>query len=90
METIAGTRILGYNNDADRPRVIQLGDAMRRSKAQALRSAIYQTGEDTEELKSVKTQMIQTLREIEEQLITQFVKDNYGYRLMEQTETAGF
>ena len=41
METIAGTRILGYNNDADRPRVIQLGDVMRRSKASALRSAIY-------------------------------------------------
>ncbi|WOG92442.1 hypothetical protein DCAR_0311711 [Daucus carota subsp. sativus] len=50
METIANSRILGYNNDADRPRVIQLGEAMRKSKANALRSAIYQTGEDTEEL----------------------------------------
>ena len=54
METIANTRILGYNNDADRPRVIQLGDAMRRSKVNALRAAIYQTGEDTEELRNVK------------------------------------
>ena len=27
METIANTRILGYNNDADRPRVIQLGES---------------------------------------------------------------
>ena len=54
IETIAGTRILGYNNDADRQRVIQLGDAMRRSKASALRSSIYQTRQDTEELSFVK------------------------------------
>ena len=36
METIANTRILGYNNVADRPRVIQLGEAMQRSKVNAL------------------------------------------------------
>ncbi|XP_063941354.1 uncharacterized protein LOC135149542 [Daucus carota subsp. sativus] len=82
METIAGTRILGYNNEADRPGAIQLGEAMKRCKARALRSAIYQTGEDNEELKTVKAQMIQTLRQIEEDLITQFVKESYGYRLI--------
>ena len=82
METIANTRILGYNNDADRPRVIQLGEAMRRSKANALRSSIYQTGEDTEELSTVKAQMIQALKQIEEDLINQFVKESYGYRLI--------
>ena len=54
METIANTRILGYNNDADRPRVIQLGEAMQRSKVNALRAAIYQTGDETEELRNVK------------------------------------
>ena len=63
MDTIEGTRVLGYNNEADRPRVIQLGEAMERSKASALRSAIYQTGEENEELKTVKAQMIQTLRQ---------------------------
>ena len=73
METIANTRILGYNNEADRPRVIQLGEAMKRSKANALRSAIYQTGDEDEELKTVKAQMIQTLKQIEEDLITKFV-----------------
>ena len=83
IETLARTRILGYNNDADRPRVIQLGEAMRRSKTNALRSAIYQTGEDTEELSTVKNQMIQTLKQIEEDLITQFVKESFGYRLMD-------
>ena len=82
METIARTRMLGYNNEADRPKAIQLGEAMKRSKASALRSAIYQTGEDNEELKTVKAQMIQTLRQIEEDLITQFVKESYGYRLI--------
>nr|XP_017239594.1 PREDICTED: nucleolar and coiled-body phosphoprotein 1-like [Daucus carota subsp. sativus] len=46
METIAGTRILGYNNEADRPGAIQLGEAMKRCK-------------------------------IEEDLITQFVKESY-------------
>ncbi|KAL1811236.1 hypothetical protein ACET3Z_021301 [Daucus carota] len=75
METIANTRILGYNNEADRPRVIQLGEAMKRSKANALRSAIYQTGDEDEELKTVKAQMIQTLKQIEEDLITKFVKE---------------
>ncbi|XP_063936114.1 uncharacterized protein LOC135147192 [Daucus carota subsp. sativus] len=82
LETIAGTRILGYNNEADRPGAIQLGEAMKRCKARALRSAIYQTGEDNEELKTVKAQMIQTLKQIEEDLITQFVKESYGYRLI--------
>ena len=82
IETIAGTRILGYNNEADRPGAIQLGEAMKRCKARALRSAIYQTGEDNEELKTVKAQMIQTLRQIEEDLITKFVKESYGYRLI--------
>ena len=82
METIANTRILGYNNEADRPRVIQLGEAMKRSKANALRSAIYQTGDEDEELKTVKAQMIQTLKQIEEDLITKFVKESYGYRLI--------
>nr|XP_017228486.1 PREDICTED: microtubule-associated protein futsch-like [Daucus carota subsp. sativus] len=51
LETIAGTRILGYNNEADRPGAIQLGEAMKRCK-------------------------------IEEDLITQFVKESYGYRLI--------
>ena len=83
METIVGIRILGYNNEGDQPRVIQLGEAMRRSKANALRSPIYHTGEDTEELRSVRAQMVQTLREIEKELITQFVRESYGYRLME-------
>ena len=82
METIAGTRLLGYNNDADRPRVIQLGDAMARSKLNALRAAIYQTGEDNEELKNVKAQMIQTLKLKEENLINQFVTERYGYSLI--------
>ena len=82
METIANTRILGCNNDADRRRVIQLGEAIRRSKANALRSAIYQTGEDTEELSIVKAQMIQALKQIEEDLINQFVKESFGYRLI--------
>ena len=83
METIAGTRILGYNNEAERPGAIQLGEAMKRSKANALRSAIYQTGDEDEELKTVKAQMIQTLRQIEEDLINQFVRESYGYRLIE-------
>ena len=82
METIANTRILGYNNEADRPRVIQLGEAMKRSKVNALRAAIYQTGGDTEELRNVKTQMIQTLKQKEENLINQFVRESYGYRLI--------
>ena len=82
METIANTRILGYNNDADRPRFIQLGDAMRRSKVNALRAAIYQTEKDTEELSTVKAQMIQTLKQKEEDLINQFVRESYGYRLI--------
>ena len=56
---------------------------MKRSKANALRSAIYQTGDEDEELKTVKAQMIQTLKQIEEDLITKFVKESYGYRLIE-------
>ncbi|XP_063945846.1 uncharacterized protein LOC135151364 [Daucus carota subsp. sativus] len=82
METIAGTRILGYNNEAERPGAIQLGEAMKRSKANALRSAICQTGDEDEELKIVKSQMIQTLKQIEEDLIT----NNY-YKL-EQIDLA--
>ncbi|XP_063936099.1 uncharacterized protein LOC135147177 [Daucus carota subsp. sativus] len=82
METIANTRILGYNNEADRPRVIQLGEAMQRSKVNALRAAIYKTGDETEELRNVKAQMIQTLKLKEENLINQFVRESYGYRLI--------
>ncbi|XP_063948128.1 flocculation protein FLO11-like [Daucus carota subsp. sativus] len=66
----------------DRPRVIQLGEAMKRSKVNALRAAIYQTGDETEELRNVKAQMIQTLKLKEENLINQFVRESYGYRLI--------
>ena len=55
---------------------------MARSKVNALRAAIYQTGEDTEELRNVKAQMIQTLKQKEEVLINQFVRESFGYRLI--------
>ena len=47
-----------------------------------MRSAIYQTGEDIEELSTVKAQMIQVLKQKEEDLINQFVRESYGYRLI--------
>ena len=55
---------------------------MERSKVNALREAIYQTGDETEELRNVKAQMIQTLKLKEENLINQFVRESYGYRLI--------
>ena len=56
---------------------------MNRSSIPALRAAIYQIGDSTEDHRLVKNQMIQTLKEKEEQLVMKFLGSEMMYRRLE-------
>ena len=83
IEVIQGIRCLTYNNEADSPKLIQLGEVIVRSKAKALMAAIYQTCEVIEEFKTAKDLMKQTLKDIEDGMIRQFVRESFGHKLIE-------
>ena len=84
VEVILKGRCLCYNKDASHPRVIRLGDGLERTSIQALRTAIYQIGDSKEEeLMQVKAQLAEVLKKAEDNLINDFVKNHYGFRLIQ-------
>ena len=81
LEVILKGKCLCYNEDSSHPRVIRLNDGLERNHISALRTAIYQIGSQNEEMKQVKATIAQVLRIKEEKLISNFVKNHYGFRL---------
>jgi len=84
VEVILKGRCLCYNENSSHPRVIRLGDGLERTSIQALRTAIYQIGDSKdEELMQVKAQLVEILRKAEDKLVRDFVKNHYGFRLIQ-------
>ncbi|KAL8103064.1 hypothetical protein AgCh_027556 [Apium graveolens] len=81
LEVILKEKCMCYNGDSSHPRVIRLGDDLERNHISALRTAIYQIGSQGGELKQVKATLAQVLRNAEEKLISNFVKNHFGFRL---------
>ena len=83
FENIMNQRILCFNPNSADGCIVQVGPGMNRSSIPALRAAIYQIGDSTEEHMQVKDQMIQTLKEKEEQLVMKFLGSEMMYRRLE-------
>ena len=83
FEDLMGQRILCFNPNSADGCIVQVGPGMDRSSIPALRAAIYQIGDSTEEHKQVKNQMIQTLKKKEEQLVMKFLSSGMMYRRIE-------
>ena len=81
LEVILKKKCLCYNEDSSHPRVIRLGDGLERNHISALRTAIYQIGSQDEEMKQVKATLAQVMRNAEDKLISNFVKNHFGFRL---------
>lgn len=72
--TVAGIRILFFNEESDEGYGIQLGEQMHRNNNYSLRAAIYQTGSSDPELVEVKKQMEEALLEAETRLLRDYLK----------------
>ena len=83
FETLVGQRIVTFNPMSADGCIVQIGPGMERSSIPKLRAAIYQTGDDTEEHRTVKEQIIQTLKKKEEQLVMKFLNIEPMYRKIE-------
>ena len=81
MEVILKEKCLCYNEDSSHPRVIRLNDGLERNHISTLRTAIYQIGSQNKEIKQVQTTLSQVMRIKEEKLISNFVKNHFGFRL---------
>ncbi|KAL8126481.1 hypothetical protein AgCh_013680 [Apium graveolens] len=82
MEVILKEKCLCYNKDSSHPGIIRIRDGLERNHISALRTAIYQIGSQDEEMKKVKATLAQVLRNAEEKLISNFVKNHIGFRLI--------
>ena len=84
VEVILKGRCLCYNEDSTHPRVIRLGDGLERNPISALRAAIYQISDtEDEELQQVKAQLLKAKRNRETKLVSNFVRNHYGFRLIQ-------
>ena len=81
LKVILKEKCLWYNKDSSHPRVIRLGDGLKRNHISALRTAIYQIGSQGEDLKQVEATLSQVPRNKEEKLISNFFKNHFGFRL---------
>ncbi|KAL8106700.1 hypothetical protein AgCh_023449 [Apium graveolens] len=81
LEVILKEKCMCYNEDSSHPRIIRLGDGLEKNHISALRTLIYQIGSQDEQMKQVKATLAQVLRITEEKLISNFVKNHFGFRL---------
>lgn len=77
FQTIAGIRVLTFNEDSPRGYMIRLGNEMRNNSIYNLRAAIYQTGNNDPELSMVKNQMVEALIEAEQRLLRGYLRMQY-------------
>ena len=73
IRTYLGIKGLEFNLESDKAYVIRLDQELRKAKINNLRAAIFQTGEDTVELKDVKRRMINELRYAEKCLLKNYL-----------------
>ena len=84
VEVILKERCLCYNENSSHPRVIRLGDGLERTSILVLRAAIYQIGNnEDEELMQVKAQLVKVLRNAEDRLVKDFIRNHFGFRLIQ-------
>ncbi|KAL8125055.1 hypothetical protein AgCh_012653 [Apium graveolens] len=74
IRTYLGIKGLEFNLESDKAYVIRLDQELRKAKINDLRAAIFQTGEDTAELKDVKRRMINELRYAEKCLLKNYLR----------------
>ncbi|KAL8134537.1 hypothetical protein AgCh_009526 [Apium graveolens] len=74
IRTYLGIKGLEFNLESDKAYVIRLDQELRKAKINDLRAAIFQTGEDTAELKGVKRRMIDELRYAEKCLLKNYLR----------------
>ncbi|KAL8099777.1 hypothetical protein AgCh_032147 [Apium graveolens] len=84
IRTYLGIKGLEFNLESDKAYVIRLDQELRKAKINDLRAAIFQTGEDTAELKDVKRRMIDELRYAEK-----FKKEPVGTEDPQSTRELG-
>ena len=74
ITTFLGIKGLEFNLESDKAYVIRLDQEIRKAKINDLRAAIFQTGEDTAELKDVKRRMINELEYAERTLLKNYLR----------------
>ncbi|KAL8116595.1 hypothetical protein AgCh_022941 [Apium graveolens] len=74
IRTYLGIKGLEFNLESDKAYVIRLDQELRKAKITDLRYAIFQTGEDTAELKDAKRRMIDELRYDERCLLKNYLR----------------
>ncbi|KAL8120989.1 hypothetical protein AgCh_017960 [Apium graveolens] len=65
ITTFLGYKAVEFNLESDKAYLIRLDQDIRKAKINDLRAAIFQTGEDSTELKDAKRRMIDELRYVE-------------------------
>ena len=74
ITTFLGIKGLEFNLESDKAYVIRLDQDIRKAKINDLRAAIFQTGEDTVELKDVKRRMQNELKYAERSLLKNYLR----------------
>ena len=74
ITTYLGIKSLEFNLESDKAYHIRLDQNMRKAKINDLRAAIFQTGEDTEELKDAKQRMKSELQYAERSLLKNYLR----------------
>ena len=74
ISTYIGIRSLEFNLDSDKAYYIRLDQIIRKAKINDLRAAIFQTGEDTVELREAKKLMKGELEYAERVLLKNYLK----------------
>ena len=74
ISTYIGIRSLEFNLDSDKAYYIRLDQIIRKAKINDLRAAIFQTGEDTVELREAKKLMKGELEYAERVLLKNYLR----------------
>ena len=74
ITTFSGIKGLEFNLESDKAYIIRLDQDIRKAKINDLRAAIFQTGEDTVELKNAKRRMVNELEYAERCLLKNYLR----------------
>ena len=74
ISTYLNIKSLEFNLESDKAYHIRLDQNIRKAKINDLRAAIFQTGEDTEELKDAKQRMKSELEYAERSLLKNYLR----------------
>ena len=74
ITTFPGYKAVEFNLESDKAYLIRLDQDIKKAKINDLRAAIFQTGEDSAELKDAKRRMIDELRYAERCLLKNYLR----------------